>query len=327
VAMQDCLDKLGGLGSLVRQKTATIKINLTGTDFRPVFRRPAGESFMTHEATATALMQQLFAAGAQRVRLVESTNRAEPLEKTLVRAGWDVRAMSALGKVEFENTRNMGLSKRYSQLKVPGGGFLFSSFELNHSFEDTDVLISLAKLKNHAVAGVTLSMKNLFGITPNSLYGDDAPNETGTRGRGRLHDPQSNGGQQGVPGQKPGFSSGDEGYRIPRIVADLCAARPIHLAVIDGITSMKGGEGPWNGPCAFVQPGLLAVGLNAVAADAVGTAVMGYAHVRAQRATPPFLHGDNHLVLAERSGLGPADLTGIEVLGLTVDQARFPYDA
>ena len=39
----------------------------------------------------------------------------------------------------------------------------------------------MAKLKNHETCGVTLSMKNIFGMTPASIYGDDAgrdePNE------------------------------------------------------------------------------------------------------------------------------------------------------
>ena len=38
-----------------------------------------------------------------------------------------------------------------------------------------------------------------------------------------------------------------EGYRIPRVVVDICAARPIDLAIIDGIESMGGTEGPWSG--------------------------------------------------------------------------------
>ena len=37
----------------------------------------------------------------------------------------------------------------------------------------------------------------------------------------------------------------DPGYRVPHIVADLAAARPIDLAIIDGIESIAGGEGPW----------------------------------------------------------------------------------
>jgi hypothetical protein len=33
------------------------------------------------------------------------------------------------------------------------------------------------------------------------------------------------------------------GYRLPRCVADLVAARPVDLAIIDGIESKSGGEG------------------------------------------------------------------------------------
>ena len=72
------------------------------------------------------------------------------LEATLAEAGWDVPALTALGRVEFENTRNLGLGKRYSHFPVPGGGYMFSAFDLNHAYEETDVLVSLAKLKNHA---------------------------------------------------------------------------------------------------------------------------------------------------------------------------------
>ena len=69
---------------------------------------------MTHYATAVALTSVLVDAGARRVRLVESTQRRTPLEATLAEAGWDVPALSAVGKVEFENTRNLGLGKKYS---------------------------------------------------------------------------------------------------------------------------------------------------------------------------------------------------------------------
>jgi len=37
------------------------------------------------------------------------------------------------------------------------------------SYADTDVFVSLAKLKHHETTGVTLTMKNMFGITPSSL--------------------------------------------------------------------------------------------------------------------------------------------------------------
>ncbi|HZQ48231.1 MAG TPA: DUF362 domain-containing protein, partial [Verrucomicrobiae bacterium] len=116
--------------------------------------------------------------------------------------------------------------------------------------------------------------------------------------------------------------------RVPRIIVDLCAARPIHLSIIDGIMAMNGAEGPW---CqgAFniklVQPGVLIAGLNPVSTDAVATAVMGFADPRAQRGAHPFENCENHLVLAEQAGLGTADLSKIEVLGMPLSKAVCRY--
>src|SRR6267142_2091849 len=227
---------------------------------------------MTHYATAFVLISSLLAAGAKRIRFVESTQSKAELASTLGLADWDVKALEALGKVEFENTRNLGSGKTYAHLKVPTGGYMFSALDLNHCYTDTDVMISLAKLKNHITAGVTLSMKNLFGLTPNSLYGDQAGDEEATAGRGPLHNP-SEFQKIHLPGLKDGITSTDPTWRVPRIVVDVCSARPIHLAIIDGITSMSGGEGPWCKDAAeikFTQPGVLIAGLNPVSTDAVG---------------------------------------------------------
>src|SRR5947207_190917 len=54
-ALKQSFDLLGGVGSLVKNKTVTIKLNLTGTNFTPVFDLPVGESYMTHFSTAMAL--------------------------------------------------------------------------------------------------------------------------------------------------------------------------------------------------------------------------------------------------------------------------------
>ncbi len=326
-ALGKCFDLLGGIGSLVKNKTVTIKLNLTGTDFSPWLGRPVGETYMTHYATALALGSLLFAAGAKRVRFVESTQSKAELASTLDLADWDVKALQALGNVEFENTRNLGKGKSYAHVRVPTGGYMFSALDLNHSYADTDVMISLAKLKNHITAGVTLSMKNLFGLTPNSLYGDQAGNEDATGGRVPLHNP---GGFEKIrlPGLKEGISSTDPTWRVPRIVVDVCAARPIHLAIIDGIASMSGGEGPWCKEAVelkFTQPGVLIAGLNPVSTDAVGAAVMGYENPRALRGTKPFGFCDNHLLMAEQAGLGSADLAQIDVRGAAIAKVKYPY--
>ncbi len=328
-ALDKCFDLLGGIGSLVKNKTVTVKLNLTGTNFQPYMGRPVGETYMTHYDTAFALAASLFAAGAKRVRFVESTQSTAALESSLDLADWDVKALSALGKVEFENTRNLGAGKSYSHLRVPGGGYMFSTLNLNHSYEDTDVMVSLCKLKNHITAGVTLSMKNLFGLTPNSLYGSKAGSEDATEGRGPLHNPM---GLEKIklPGLKDGIASVEPTWRVPRIIADICAARPIHLAIIDGITSMKGGEGPWcddenKTRIKVTTPGVLIAGLNPVSTDAVGTAVMGYENPRAAKGVKPFDFCDNHILLAEQAGLGTADLSRIDVRGTPIEKARYPY--
>ena len=326
-ALRQCFDLIGGVENLVRNKTVTIKINLTGTNFRRFMDRPVGETYMTHSATVMALLALLFDAGAARIRLVESTQAQATLQDSLSDAGWDVNALTALGKVECENTRNLGDGKSYATLPVPFGGYMFSSLQLNHSYHDTDVMISLAKLKRHVTAGITLSMKNLFGITPNSLYGAEAGSEKAIEGREPLHSPDGFA-KLKLPGLKADATWRDPFSRVPRIVVDACAARPIDLAIIDGITAMTGGEGPWAAQAAqikFTTPGLLIAGRNAVSTDAVGAAIMGY-DPRAARLQHPFDYGDNFLLLAEQAGLGSADLAQIDVRGLSVQKARYPYD-
>ncbi|MBI1176955.1 DUF362 domain-containing protein [bacterium] len=325
-AYDQCFDLLGGVGSLVKGKTVTIKINLTGTNFTPFLDRPVGETYMTHPATAHALAAALFKAGAKRVVFVESTQSRSSLESTLALADWDVKALSSLGDVQFENTRNLGSGKKYSHIKVPTEGLMFSSFDVNHRYVDTDVMVSLCKLKNHITAGVTLTMKNMFGITPNSLYGDEAGNENATAGRGPLHNRND---RIQLPGIKEGITSNNAMWRVPRIIVDEQAARPLHLCVIDGITSMSGGEGPWcrnANPLTFTNPGVLIVGLNGVSTDAVGTAVMGYPDPRVVRGTKPFGFCDNHLLMAEQAGLGTADLSKIDVRGLLIEKVKYPYN-
>jgi len=113
---------------------------------------------------------------------------------------------------------------------------------------------------------------------------------------------------------------------VPRIVADLVAARPTDLAILDGIHTIAGGEGPWIRGVRPVEPGLLMAGTNPVSTDAVATAVMGY-DPRAELGTPPFDNCDNTLRLAEARGLGTTDLKRIDVRGLSIRQALFRFSA
>ena len=224
--MRQAFDLLGGVGSLVRGKTVTVKVNLTGWPFQSIGGRLPGETYVTHGDTALALAQILSDQGARRIRFVESQGVALPLEDVVAAAGWDVRALQAIGGVEFENTRNLGFGTQYARLAVPDGGRLFSYLDVNHSYADTDVLVSLCKMKEHATAaGITLSMKNLFGITPNSLYGSEGAGEDKLGYRGPVHG-KAEGWVRLLPGEKAGFENQVVGVRVPRTIVDENLARP-----------------------------------------------------------------------------------------------------
>jgi hypothetical protein len=277
-------------------------------------------------------MRLMDEAGATCIRLLESPwSTAEPLEEYMRAANWEPGdLLRAAKRVEFENTNYLGEGKRYSRFTVPQGGHMFAAYDLNHSYEDCDVFVSIAKMKDHATAGVTLSMKNCFGITPCTIYGDNAgvdePSRIPSGGRGAvIHSGDRQPSKSAVPENDP-KSPRDGGYRVPRTVADLVAARPIHLAIVDGIASMAGGEGPWVNGTHPVQPGVLIAGTNCVNTDAVAMAVMGYDPL-ADRGVAPFETSDSTLRLAEVLGVGTRDLKKIEVAGVPIRQALFRYRA
>jgi uncharacterized protein (DUF362 family) len=324
-------DQLGGLKRIVNGKTVAIKINLTGAPNYRVGYLPLGDTHYTNPQLITTAVHLMGRAGARRIRILESPwSSAYPLQETLLQADCDPRDMeSAAPHVEFENTNFLGQGKKYSRLVVPFGGYLFPAYDLNHSYNDCDVFVSMAKLKEHETTGITLSMKNCFGITPCSIYGASAgvddPDENPKGGRGLLH-----GGHRQpskiAPSEKDPTTPREGGYRVPRVVVDLVAARPIDLQIVDGIKSLSGGEGPWAPGIAPVQPGLLIAGTNPVATDAVCMAVMGLDPM-ADRGTHPFETSDNMLRLAEQAGLGTRDLSRIEVVGARVKDVVFNYAA
>jgi uncharacterized protein (DUF362 family) len=276
-----------------------------------------------------ALCGAVHDAGAKRIVVVESQYSFEEPQKLLTGAGWDIDSVIAAGggTVSFEDTHTRGAFKEYSTLKVPWGGFLFPAFTINRRYEETDVFISLSKMKDHLSSGVSLSIKNLFGITPTSLYGADAPNEKSLSYRGPvLH----NGAVKvpaGVPAEIPGKLAADKNNwksRVARVTADCLGARPIDLAIIDGIETNRGGEGPWAKGVEPLAPKLLVAGRNPVCTDAVCTAVMGYDPMTAHFVWP--FPGENHLRLLASVGMGQIDPAKIEVRGLSIKEALFPFN-
>jgi len=103
-----------------------------------------------------------------------------------------------------------------------------------------DFLVSVAKLKTHHWAGVTLSLKNMFGIVPGACYGWP---------KNVLH-----------------------WAGIDNSILDINAAARPDFAIIDGIVGMEG-NGPIQG--SPKPAGVLILGDDPVAVDATACRVMG----------------------------------------------------
>lgn len=331
--MERMFDQLGGLGRLVSGKTVAVKINMTGGATTRLGHMPAETTYWTHPAITATLAYLLSRAGARRIRVLESfATGALPLEEQMIIAGWEPNDLLNVAKnVEVENTSLLGNGKKYHRMNVAGGGLVYPGFDLNHSYDECDVFISVAKLKEHYTAGVTLAMKNLFGIAPTTIYGRgagvDEPAVVPSGGRSMFHTGHRQP-SKSAPGEINPGQSDDGGYRVPRIVTDLVGARPIHLSLIDGIETMNGGEGPWIGnhdvAIEHVNPGVLVAGLNPVCTDAVSTAVMGFDPM-AERGSTPFETCDNTMQLGEAKGIGSRDLSRIEVIGDQINDVRFQF--
>jgi uncharacterized protein (DUF362 family) len=299
--LEALLDGIGGLGDVVRPgDRVAIKVNLTGGSG---FGSPGGvfptESYVTHPEVVRALGELLWDAGAGEIYIVEGL--------------FDAASYPRWGYVDMANTLGatlIDLNKPapygdFALTPVGAGTFIYEAFDFNHILEEVDVFISATKMKCHWYAGVTLSIKNLVGLVPMSHYQLDAKDTF----RSALHGPTDD----------------VTRTRLPRVILDLFRARPIDLALIDGIKTVEGGEGPWIRCFNPVQPGVLVAGKEALAADAAAAAVMGF-DPAADYPAAPFLRGENHLNLAQGLGLGTNRLGEIGVVGTAIDDVRQSFN-
>jgi uncharacterized protein (DUF362 family) len=128
-----------------------------------------------------------------------------------------------------------------SPVKTPNLGRLtkLEYLYLSETIATADVVISLPKLKTHHWAGVTLSLKNLFGTLPGICYGWP---------KNVLH------------------------WRgIENSIVDIALTRTPDLAIVDGIVGMEG-DGPLNGTP--VPAGVLVMGCDPLAVDATCCRIM-----------------------------------------------------
>ena len=184
-------DQLGGIERLVRNKTVTIKVNMTGP---PTTRLQNLAPALTHYTHPKLLGGSGLPDGAR-------GRKTHPLRGkrlgdrgsaggVVLASGWDLQRLAIGRQGRIRKHQCVGKGKRYARFMVPGDAYMYPGYDLNHSYEDTDVYVSMAKLKNHATCGVTLSLKNCFGTLPASIYGNDAgmdePNESPPAGRGAM---------------------------------------------------------------------------------------------------------------------------------------------
>jgi len=325
-------DQLGGLDRMVKGKTVAIKVNFIGVRWSRLGNALMEDTYWTHPAAIGAAVHLMGKAGARRIRVVEGPwSTSESLPEVMYSMNWKPQdILSAADHVEFENTNYLGEGKKYSRFMVPGGGLIYPGYDLNHSYEDCDVFVSFAKMKEHSATGVTLSMKNVYGATPITIYGQDAgadePSIRPHGGRGNVFHFATRLPSKSAPQQKDMSLPKDAGFRLPRIVAELNSARPVHLAIIDGIKVATGGETAGGGLKAAVNPGVIIAGTNTVATDAVAMTVMGFDPL-AERGKPPFARCDSTLRFGEELGVGIRDLSRNEVVGVPVSDVVFSYPA
>ena len=131
-----------------------------------------------------------------------------------------------------DELKRVKLKARYSGL---------SELWLPETVLASDFVVSMPKVKTHHWAGVTLSLKNMFGIVPGMKYGWP---------KNLLH------------------WSG-----IHETVLDLCATVPIHFVIADGITAMEG-NGPLQGTARELHKLILSD--DPVAADSTCAWLMGF---------------------------------------------------
>ncbi len=331
--LKKAIDSIGGIEKLVRGKTVTVKLNLTGGPRRKLGGLPSYRTYHVHPNFVAATCASLHDAGAKKIVLIESCYDARPLEAIMGDGDWDIAGINSAGggKVHWEDTRNKGAWSGYSRLSVPWGGYIYPAFDLNMRYEKTDVFVSLAKMKDHANAGVTMSVKNLFGIAPTSIYGDNfdgagkpAVNEKSLTPRGETFHRGTRQPPAGAPQELDPESSRTWSHRVPRITADLFGARPVDLCLVDGIESNRGGEGPWVRGVQPIQPHLLFAGRNGVCTDAICTAAMGYDPTAGHKEFP--FMGENHLALLADKGIGTNVVEDIEVRGLPLKEAIHPFN-
>jgi uncharacterized protein (DUF362 family) len=193
-----------------------------------------GAEINTHPLLVTAAVECFRRSGAKRVTVAEGPGHQRDTQLVLRATGLErLLREQQIPFVDLNRDEVMKIPLRadYSRLK---------HLWLPRTVLEADFIVSMPKVKTHHWSGVTLSMKNMFGVVPGVKYGWP---------KNLLH------------------------WRgIQQSIVDLVATVPIHFVVADAIVCMEG-----NGPLAGTARRLDRIVLSddPVAADATCARLMG----------------------------------------------------
>jgi len=212
-------------------------IRLTG---RRVFLKPnmveyeVGTAINTHPQVVAGAAIACRRAGATDVVVGEGPGHRRDMEYLLTATGLSDQLREQ--RIRFVDLNHDDVAVVPLQTSFTG----LRELALPVTVLESDFVISMPKLKTHHWAGMTCSMKNLFGTVPGAVYGWP---------KNPLH----------VHG-------------IPNSILDLTATVRPQFAIVDAVTAMEG-DGPIMGrhrPLGFV-----AMGSDPVAVDATCARVIG----------------------------------------------------
>jgi len=220
------LHELGLSPSWARGRSVLLKPNLV----EPFRDAP---HINTHPAVVRAAALVFRSWGAREVFVAEGQGHCRDSQFVLDQSGMGaVLDESCLKFVDLNHDDVYSVANEF-------GATSLVELALPLTLKRADLIVSMPKLKTHHWAGVTLSLKNFFGVMPGIVYGWP---------KNVLH-------HAGIG---------------PSILDIAAAVRP-HLAIVDGIIGMEG-DGPIMGTPR--QAGVLVMGTNLPAVDATCARLM-----------------------------------------------------
>ena len=194
----------------------------------------AGVEVNTKPVLVGAAAEAFLKLGAKSVVVGEGPGHQRDTYLVLAESGLADQLKSQ--KISFVDLNRDELVKVRTRATYTGLGHLW----LPRTVLETDFVVSMPKVTTHHWAGVTLSLKNMFGVVPGAKYGWP---------KNVLH-----------------------WKGIHRSILDICATVPMHFVIADGIVAMEG-NGPLHGT--HRNLGKLVLADDPVAADFICARLMG----------------------------------------------------